>query len=171
MCGLGPGFLEQRRTAAHRRHWVFHFIFKLARVSSLTDCINLVGINLTEGSALCCSRQRLFKIVSRDEVINCRLFRTTIEVLYPMHHGYEPFSAPHPEINSIGDGPLLETISHIPYVLLFNVVEVIEAVEACFSGNVCPLIRDPKVNPIEALVDKNIWVDHSCHVVNIVSCL
>ena len=139
--------------------------------SRLADCINLVGINLTEGSALCCGRQRLFKVVHRDEVVNCRLFQTTIEVLYPMHHGYEPFSAPHPKINLIGDGPLLETISHIPYALLFNVIEVVEAVETCFSANGCPLIWDPKAYPIEALVDNSKWVNHSRHVVNIVSCL
>ena len=122
-----------------------------------------------EGSALCCSRQRLLKVIRRDEVVNCRLFRTTIEVLYPIHHGYEPFSAPNPEINSIGDGSLLETISHVSDVLLFNVVEVIKTVEACFSANGCPLVRDPKADPFEALVDNNVWVDHSCHVV--ISCL
>ena len=87
-----------------------------------------------------------------------------------MHHGYEPFSAPHTEINPIGDGPLLETISHIPYILFLDVVEVIEAVEACFSANGCPLVRDPEADPFEALVDNNIWVDRSCHVVGIVSC-
>ena len=77
----------------------------------------------------------------------------------------------HPEINPIGDGPLLETIVHIPYVLFLDVVEVVEAVEAYFSANGCPLVRDSEADPFEALVDNNIWVDHSSQGVDIVSCL
>ena len=94
-----------------------------------------------------------------------------IEVLYSVHHGYEPFSTSHPEINLISNGPLLETVSHVPNILLFDFVEVVKAVEACFGADGCPLVRDAEADPFETLVDYNIRVDNSCHVVDTVSYL
>ena len=88
-----------------------------------------------------------------------------------MHHGYEPFGAPHAEVDSICNSSLLETNGHVPNILLFNVVEVIEAIEACFSADGCSLIRGPKPNPIETLVHDNVWINHSRHVVDVVSYL
>ena len=93
------------------------------------------------------------------------------EVLDPMHHGYEPFGAPHAKIDSICDSFLLETIGHVADILLFNIVEVVEGIEACFSANGCSLVPNPQPDPIETLVHNNIWIDHSRHVVHIVSCL
>ena len=86
-----------------------------------------------------------------------------------MHHGDKPFGAPHAEVDSICDSSLLEAISHVLYILLFNVIEVIEAIEACLSADGCSLIRDPKPNPIETLVHNDVWINHSHHVVNVVS--
>ena len=78
---------------------------------------------------------------------------------------------PHSKINPIGNGPLLETVGHIPNILLFDVIEVVEAVEACFGADGCPLVRNAEANPFETLVDYNIRVDNSCHVVDTVSYL
>ena len=46
-----------------------------------------------------------------------------------MTHGYKPCGAPHAKVDTICDSSLLETIGHVPYILLFNVVEVIEAIK------------------------------------------
>ena len=86
----------------------------------------------------------------------------------PVHHGYKPFGAPHAEVNEVCNGPLLETIGHIMDVLFFDIIEVIEAVKTRLSTDGCLLIRDSKTNPFKALVD---WVDHSCHVVEVIVCL
>ena len=88
-----------------------------------------------------------------------------------MHHGYKPFGAPHAKVDLICNSSLLEAISHVSYILLFDVVEVVEAIEACLSADGCSLIQDPKPNPIETLVHNDVWINHSHHVVNVVSCL
>ena len=93
------------------------------------------------------------------------------EVLNPVHHGCKPFGAPHAKVDSICDNSLLESISHVLYILFFNVVEVIEAIEACLSADGFSLIWNPKPNPIETLIHNDVWVNHSWHVVNVVSCL
>ena len=83
-----------------------------------------------------------------------------------MHHGYKPFGVRHAKVDSICDSSLLEAISHVPNILLFNVVEVVEAIEACLSADGCLLIRDPKPNPVETLVHYDVWINHSRLVVN-----
>ena len=88
-----------------------------------------------------------------------------------MTHGYKPFGAPHAKVDTICDSSLLETIGHVPYILLFNVVEVIEAIKTCLSTDGCLFVRDPKTNPIETLIDDDVGVDHSRHVVDVVACL
>ena len=47
-----------------------------------------------------------------------------------MHHAYKPFGAAHAEVGSICDSSLLEAIGHVLNILLFNVVEVVEANKA-----------------------------------------
>ena len=93
------------------------------------------------------------------------------EVLDPMHHFSKPFGVPHAEVDLICDSSLLEAIGHVPNILVFNVVEVVEAIEACLSADGCSLIRDPKPDPIETLVHDSVGIDHSRHVVAVVSCL
>ena len=93
------------------------------------------------------------------------------EVLHPMHHGYKPFGAPNAEVDTICDSSLLEAIGHVPNILLFDVVEVVEAIKTCLSTDGCPLVRDPKTNPIEALIDYDVGVNHSRHVIDVVACL
>ena len=88
-----------------------------------------------------------------------------------MHHGYKPFGASHAEVYVVCNGTLLETIGHITNVLFFNIIEVAQAVKTCLSTDGCPLIWDPKTDPFKALVDYDVGVNHSCHVVNVVVCL
>ena len=65
----------------------------------------------------------------------------------------------------MSDGSLLEAIGHVSDVLLLDIVEVLEAIKACFGANSCPLVRDPEPDPLETLIDNDVWVDYSCHVV------
>ena len=88
-----------------------------------------------------------------------------------MHHGYKPFGVPHAKVDSICDSSLFETIGHVPNILLFNVIKVIEAIEACLGADGCSLIRDPKPDPIETLVHNDVWINPSRHVVDVVTCL
>ena len=65
----------------------------------------------------------------------------------------------------MGDGSLLEAIGHVSDVLLLDIVKVLEAIKACFGANGCPLVQDPEPDPLETLIDNDVSVDYSCHVV------
>ena len=88
-----------------------------------------------------------------------------------MHHGYEPFGAPHTEVNAVCDGPLLKAISHVTDVLFLNIIEVVETVETRLGVDGSSLVWYSKTNPFKALADYNVGVDYSCHVVDVVVCL
>ena len=89
----------------------------------------------------------------------------------PVHHGYKPFGVSHAEVDAVCDGTLLEIIGHIANVFFFNIIEFIHAVKICLSTDGRPLVRDSKTNPFKALVDYDVGVDHSFHVVDVVVCL
>ena len=88
-----------------------------------------------------------------------------------MHHGYKPFGTPDAKVDMICDSSLLEAVGHVSDILLLDVVEVIEAIKTCPSTDRYPLVWDPETNPIEALIDYDVGVNHSRHDVDVVACL
>ena len=139
---------------------------KFAQISCLADRVNLFGVYLTKGGALRCGRKCLLEVVGRDEVVDGGLSGTSGEVLDPVHHGYKPLGALHAEVDAVCNGPFLKAVSHVADVLFFNVVKVVQAIETCLSADGQSLVRDPKTDPFEALVNYDVRVNHSCHVVD-----
>ena len=131
----------------------------------------MFGVYLTKGGALRRGRKRLLEVVGRDEVVDGGLSGTSGEVLDPVHHGYKPLGVSHAEVDAVCNGPFLEAVSHVADVLFFNVIEVVQAIETCLSADGQSLVRDPETDPFEALVDYDVRVNHSCHVVGSIVCL